>query len=112
MMSGFNQVMLEIEDEAYALDTLDANAARYYHAARTVDLRRWLGSWEEYADAHPEIGAWEKGRRVRQMQAELAVRDAELCRRDDHDHFGFGTEQGEDAAGHVAAHLAELRASK
>lgn len=93
------------EIEAHSIDHADRNARRCYRAARDVDLRRWLSP--TYENASP-VDPWTKARRTRQMQTELASRDAELCRRDDHfDRFGFG-ETNEDVAGHVAAHLAEL----
>jgi hypothetical protein len=92
------------EIEAHSIDRADRNAQRYYRAARDVDLRRWL---LRPTDMRPvSLDLWTIERRTRLMRRELASRDAELCRRDDHfDRFG---ETNDDVAGHVAAHLAEL----
>lgn len=98
------QDLTTAEAEAYSVDRADRNAQRYYRAARDVDLRRWL---LRPAEMRPvSLDLWTIERRTRLMRTELAAREAELCRRDDHyDRFG---EANEDVAGHVAAHLAEL----
>jgi hypothetical protein len=92
------------EELAYEVKRADDNAARYYHAASTGDLHRWLSP--TYSDV-TWVDAWTKGRRISQMQRELAVRHAELCT--DIRHDVFEDERGEDVASHVAEHLRKLR---
>jgi hypothetical protein len=91
--------MSNLVEAAHSMDRADRNAQRYYRAARTVDLRRWLSP--TYENASP-VDPWTKARRTRLMRAELASRDAELCRSHDHyDRFGGANEN---VASHVAAH--------
>jgi hypothetical protein len=98
--------LAQLEAEAHEIDRADRNAQRYYRAARDVDLRRWL--LRSARDDQPaELGLWTIERRTRLMRRELASRDAELCRRDDH-FDAFGDPPATDIAAHVAAHLAEL----
>jgi hypothetical protein len=99
-------VTAEMLAEADEMNRADDNAERCYRAARRVDLRRWLSP--TYRNASP-VDEWTKARRIRQMQARLAVLDAEVCNNPEHESFWFGSEQGEDIDGHVAIHLAELR---
>jgi hypothetical protein len=92
------------ETEAHEMDRADRNAERYYRAARTVDLRAWL--MPPVSKAASAADAWTRGRRTRQMQAELASREAELCVMPEHDHLDDSARC--DVAAHVAAHLAML----
>lgn len=95
--------LVNAEILAYSMDRADRNAQRYYRAARTVDLRRWLLRPAEMLPVSLDL--WTIERRTRLMQAELASREAELCRRDDHyDRFG---ELNENIAAHVAEHQRE-----
>jgi hypothetical protein len=98
--------LAQLEAEAHEMNRADDNAARAYYAARRVDLRRWLSP--TYENASP-VDPWTKARRTRQMQTELAGRDAEVCNDPTHDQFWWGSEQGEDIKSHTALHLAELR---
>jgi hypothetical protein len=97
-------LLTELHQRANETDAADRNAQRSYRAARTVDLRRWLSPAYENASS---VDPWTKARRARLMRAELASREAELCRGDDHSDW-FSDAPGEHVAAHVAAHLAEL----
>jgi hypothetical protein len=100
-------VTAEMLAEADEMNRADDNATRFYLAARRVDLRRWL-SPTYYLMSTPN-DPWTKARRIRQMQARLAVLDAEVCTRVACDRFWPGDDQPEDVAAHVAEHLRLLR---
>jgi hypothetical protein len=102
--------LAQLEAEAHRINDEDDNAARYYHyTATTRDLAAWLTP--PVSNAAGLADEWTRGRRIRQMQAELAGRLAELCMRPEH-FDAFGDPPNEDADGHVAAHLAMLTAGK
>lgn len=67
---------LATEAEAHEMNRADKNAARTYHAARPVDLDRWLSSPDAF---RAPLDSWTKARRIRQMRTELAGRETELA---------------------------------
>lgn len=91
--------------EAYEMNRADDNAARAYRVMRTADLQSGIHAGRS---PHAVLDDWTRARRVRLMQAELAVRQAELCTMAEH-FDAFGDAPHDDATGHVAEHLRLLR---
>jgi hypothetical protein len=93
------------ECEAHEMNRADDNAARWYRATPTVHLRRWLANKVRVGNA---VDSWTRARRIRQMQIELAGRQAELCRVAEH-FDAFGDPPNDNAVAHTAEHLRLLR---
>lgn len=97
--------LAQLEAEAHRMNDADANAQRCYRVATIQDLRTWLSP---VPLTHPILDTWTVQRRVGLMRRELAKREAELCMSSNH-FDAFGEHPDENVAGHVAAHLAQLR---